>query len=191
MTQTHRRKYKGQADKTALALFGSTKRMETAADRETMALVLAQSASPVMRELARQAMDPIHKHTSFAKLAENNALNIHMLSEEVKSIYRAQGIMKAASKLPKMIEQAADDAMSREEKCKGCKGADCIKCGGTGIVYRLGDIDRLKMMFETFGLTSKGGGVSVNLDFSKHQEKELSHAELSAALGPILEGNSQ
>ncbi len=51
----------------------------------------------------------------------------------------------------------------------------------------LGDIDRLKLIFDTFGLTGKGGGVNVNLDLRKTDVPE-SLGDLAQSLGPILEG---
>jgi hypothetical protein len=218
MPTVHRRRYKGQANRTALALFGSPKRMETPEDRESMALVLLHSSQPAIKMLAQQALDPTFKHTSFGKLAENNGLNIHMLSDEFKAIHKSIGMIRAAPIVQELIVQAAEDARSRDEKCHTCKGTgqvldtalmakgkkeaeargeefeeaitrECDACHGEGTRYVLGDLDRLKMTFETFGLTSKGGGLNLNLDLRKPPDAHESMAELSASVAPILEGN--
>src|SRR5580765_509365 len=118
----HRVKGRRAPERTALALFGSPKRMETPEDRESMALVLLHSSQPAIKMLAQQALDPTFKHTSFGKLAENNGLNIHMLSDEFKAIHKSIGMIRAAPIVQELIVQAAEDARSRDEKCHTCKG---------------------------------------------------------------------
>jgi len=65
--------------------------------------------------------------------------------------------------------------------------ATCPKCSGTGSVEVKGDYDKLKTIFETFGLTGKGGGLAVNLDLRNVRQPETM-GELSRAVAPILEG---
>src|SRR6266704_1762692 len=226
MAEPSKRKFKGQAHRTALQLFGLTgqKVMESKEDREHMALVLRMSHDARMKALAAQALDPLHVHTSFAKLAENLGLNYHMISTEYRELKRSEGFIRAASHLPDLMEQAAIDSRSEWQDCRNCKGigkvdavvpcapcegakgnADCEKCHGKGkygevvdcgvcqgkgLVYVLGDIDRLKLIFDTFGLTGKGGGVNVNLDLRKTDVPE-SLGDLAESLGPILEGGTK
>ena len=202
-------RYRGSAKATAMSLFATAARckMETPEQRETIALVFRLSDKPAIQALASDAMNPIFKRTSFAALAERHALNIHMLSDEFKAIMRSDGLMRAAQHLPEIIEQVAVDAKSRDVKCKACKGAGtvvrvvkgeegepdieerdpCDKCDGKGTVYQLGDADRLKMIFETFGLTGKGGGVNI-LNLTKVGGSE-SMSELSESIAPLLEGS--
>lgn len=194
--------------------------METPEDRQTMALVLAQSSKPEFRMLAQELANPMLTKVSFAKLAENSGLNIHVLSEEIKAIHTSRGIMRAAPLLEELVVQTAEEALAREEACDACAGegmvldlkattrarkeADergddtpenvtrlCPKCKGERVVHVKGDAERLKIMFETFGLTGvKGAGVNVNLDLRKTDAPERM-ADLAASLGPILEGNTK
>ncbi len=104
-TEPSKRKFKGQAHRTALQLFGLTgqKVMESKEDREHMALVLRMSQDARMKALAAQALDPLHVHTSFAKLAENLGLNYHMISTEYRELKRSEGFIRAASHLPDLM----------------------------------------------------------------------------------------
>jgi len=122
--RVHKRKYKGQAHRTALALFGRRTLMETPEERETLALVLRLSDKPAFQHLAAQAMSPLQadRSTSFAMLIEKHGLNIHSIAEEFKSIQRSTGFMRAAQHLPDIMEETAVAAKSHDKKCSACKG---------------------------------------------------------------------
>jgi hypothetical protein len=198
-----RMRYRGTAKATAMSLFAVARgrKMETPEQRETIALVFKLSDKPAIQALAQDAMNPLFKRTSFASLAERHALNIHMLSDEFKAIMRSDGLMRAAQHLPEIIEQVAVDAKSRDQRCSVCNGTGeitstigkrksrkCVTCDGRGTKYVLGDIDRLKLLFETFGLSGKSGGLNVNLDLRKIPEHE-SMSDLSESIAPLLEGS--
>lgn len=121
-----RRKVRGTARTTALKLFGIPGKMERPSDRENICLILRHSPNPRVQSLCRMAADPIHKHTSFATLAENLALNYHDLAKEYKDIQRSMGYVRAAAHLPDLMEQVAIDAKSVWKTCKRCKGAKVI-----------------------------------------------------------------
>ena len=179
-----------KADSMALALLGTApgKRMETPEQRILLCEILAASDKPQMQALARDGMNTISfAKTSMMRLAESQGVTLHMLSREITELMRSEGLMKAAMKLPKIMEQVADDATGRDVKCKACKGVGCDKCDDKGTVYKMGDAERLRMIFETFGLTGKSGGLNVNLDLRKVESHE-SMAELSASIAGIIEG---
>jgi hypothetical protein len=197
-----KRRAKSRATQTSLALFGSKRRMEAPQDRQVLALALSTSDKPQMQAIAQEAlMEPHGKPSSLARIAERHGVNLHMLSKEITELSRSEGLMRAAQRLPVIMEQVADDATGKDVKCKKCKGEGyitvkrndveerdpCENCDATGTVYQLGDVERLRMIFETFGLTGKGGGLSVNLDLRKVESHE-SMAELSASIAPLLEG---
>ncbi len=192
--RSHIKKYKRQANKTALALFGRSSRMETPEERETLALVLRLSDKNEFKQLAAQAMSPLYKGTSFAKLIEQHGLNIHSISSEIKDIQRSTGFLRAAMHLPDIMEETAIAAKSRDEQCKSCKGTGlvkelpCGKCEGKGTVRVLGDLERLKITLETFELLGKRAGLNLNLDLRKMPNNE-SMADLSASVAPLLEGH--
>lgn len=198
-----KRRFRGQALATARQLFGVPwGKMERKEDRESVALVLRLSPNPRMQMLASQALDPLFKHTSFAKLAENLGLNYHSLSTEFKEIKRSEGFIRAAQHLPEIMEQVALDSKSTWQKCRTCEGTGeamegkgddarpvvCAKCNGKGQVYVLGDVDRLKLTLEMFQLTGKGGGLNVNLDLRQPPAANESMSALSESIAPILDG---
>ena len=86
---------------------------------------------------------------------------------------------------------AANTTMHREtdpEVELMAKGkATCVKCRGTGKVEIKGDLDKLKTMFETFGLTAKGGGLALNVGVQVNAPQQTL-GELSRDVQPIMEG---
>ncbi len=202
---TSRQRRKGRARTNAMMLFGVEGRrtMETPEDRALIARTLERSSDPKMRTLAKRALDPIERGTSFALLIEREAMNFHHVADEYKALMKAEGLMRQAQHLPVLLEQTALDAMSREEKCRACGGTGkverkgkgdaeatevvCDKCDGTGTKYVLGDIERLKLIYATHGLTGGGAGVHVNLDLRK-QEPGESMEDLSRSVSSLLEG---
>jgi len=172
-----------------------------------------------VQQLARQALDPVWKQTSFGVLAEKNKLNYHMVSAEYKAIMKSEGYIRQAAHLPELMEQSAIDAKSKWEECGTCDGAGdvpdndaftiakaeardnglpapvvaprkrCKACKGTGKVYVEGNIDKLKMVFETHGLIGKGGGLNVNLDLRNPPVAPESMSDLAASVAPIIEGD--
>ena len=203
---TSRQRRKGRSRTNALMLFGvqNGRKMETAEDRELIARTLERSSDPKMKELARRALDPTDRGTSFALLIEREKMNFHHVADEYKALMKAEGWMRQAQHLPVLMEQTALDAMSRDEKCRACKGTgkverkgkdgaeatevECDKCDGTGTKYVLGDIDRLKLVFEAHGITgARGAGVNVNLDLRKQEPGETME-DLSRSVSSLLEG---
>ncbi len=205
--------------RTALMLFGIDHKMEKPEEREHLALVLRNSDSPAMRTLAVQAMDKDFRVVSFAALAERNRVNYHMISDEYKKIMRSEGFIRQARHLPELMEQAAKDAASRWVDCETCDGTrevpdleafnklkreakaakepapttcprkKCPRCKGEGLTWELGDTDRLKMIFETYGLTGKtGAGVNILNIAPGGPTAPETMSDLAASVAPIIEG---
>lgn len=195
------RKVKGQAARTARLLLGKTngRLMETPEEREHLALVLSRSHDARVQQLVTDlALQP---GTSLARLAEGHGLNFHQISEEYTRLRKSEGFIRAAHHIPEIMEQVAVDAKNRWEECGGCNGigmvdtAEGIKpCPARGCtngrVYVQASIDHLKLMFDTFGLTGKGGGVNVNLDLRKTDQPETLH-DIAGSLSGIIEGNTK
>ena len=206
--------------RTALMLFGIDHKMEKPEEREHMALVLRNSDQPAMRQLAAQAMDKDFRVVSFAALAERNRVNYHMISDEYKKIMRSEGFIRQARHLPELMETAAIDAKSKMVECETCDGKGevpdleaynklkreakqakepapvecprkrCPRCKGAKEVWMLGDTDRLKMIFETYGLTGKtGAGVNIlNIAGAGAPTAPETMSDLAASVAPIIEG---
>jgi len=199
MAEPDKRKVKGQSRRTARLLFGpSSSQMESPEEREHMALVLSRSADIRVQRMVTDLLrvDPDFKGKSLARIAEDHGLNFHMLSEEYTRLKKSEGFILAAHRIPEIMQQVAEDALNRWETCARCEGSGqvdspdgIVDCGCVdGKVYVAASIDHLKLMFDTFGLSSKGAGVNVNLDLRKTDAVE-SLADLAGSLGPILEGN--
>lgn len=67
--------------------------------------------------------------------------------------------------------------------------ATCKPCRGAGKVEVRGDIDKLRTIFDTFGLTAKGGGLALNVGFNATVNvPQQTLGELSRDVAPIMEG---
>lgn len=197
------RKVKGQAAKAAHALFavGKRKKMEAEAQRTTMALALRMSTDDRMRALARDAVDPIHRYTAFTTLAEKLGLTYEDVAKEFTTIRKSEGLIRMAEHLPALMEETAVEAKSRDEKCRTCAGTgkitkdemeiECARCDGVGTIHILGSVDRLKMVFDTFGLTGGKGGPMVNIDLRGKPGKGESLADLAGSLDGIVSGSAR
>lgn len=95
---------------------------ESPAQRENLAIMLSLSADDRMRSLARDALMPELKTVSFAHLALAKGITLNVLSEEIKSIRKSEGFIRASQHLPDLMEQTARDARSKWEECTACEG---------------------------------------------------------------------
>lgn len=193
---------RGRASKKTIAreLFGVPwGKMEKPEDRLSVALVLRLSSNDTIRRLAIDALDPLLHSSSFATLIVRHGLDIRTVSHEYTLLKKAEGALRAANHLPDLMEQAAIDARSRHELCMRCEGKGevegqkkgdprkvCPICKGEGEVYVPGEVERLKLLFETFNLTSKSAGVQVNIDQRKMSDETLE--DLAQSVAPIIEG---
>lgn len=168
-----------------------------------MAIVLARSTDARVQRMVSDLMspDPVNSSSSLARIAERHGLNFHEISEEYTRLRKAEGFIRAAHKIPEIMQQVADDSLHRWEECAACGGLGSIdgeggvkKCSAKGCVdgkvHVRASIENIQLMFNTFGLTGKGGGVSVNLDLRKTDTPESLH-DLASSLGPILEGGGK
>lgn len=194
---------KGQARRNALMLFGTKGKMEPKGVREDLSLLLRMSSEPKFRALAQMASDETFKAMAFTTLMEKLDISYVALTHEYKELKKAEGFVRAGAHIPRLMEEAAVQAGEHEEMCRACRGTgrvnptkalaegesapECVTCMGTGRVVVAGDLDRLKLVFDTFGLTAKGG-LSVNLDLRRPQEQAEDLADLSASVAPIIEG---
>jgi hypothetical protein len=106
-----------------------------------------------------------------------------------------------AEHLPALMEETAVEAKSRDERCRTCQGTgritkddvelECTRCEGKGTVHILGSVDRLKLVFDTFGLTGKAGGPLVAIDLRGKPGKGESLADLAGSLDGIVTGTGR
>lgn len=184
--------------KTALTLFGDIGRMESPEDRLMIAHILSRSNDERMQRLSRLLLDPVdlmgQKVSLAAQAVACGVSDVEISNVFVKAI-KAEGFIRQAKHLPDLMEQAAIDAKSKFEDCKKCGGAGsigdkvCEKCSGSGTVYVLGDTTRLRMIFETYGLLSKGGGINIGVNVANPPSSSETLPALAGSLLSILEGN--
>ena len=202
----------GDANRLAMVLFGNgpNRRMETPEQRLWLGDVLSLSSDPMLKQLSRIILNPMpeDKLCSVSKLAERTGITMRQITSGLKDLMRDEGFVRMAKRLPEVMEQVAEDAMSRDVECSKCHGAGqvvrkvnigtedeseerdrCDSCQGKGTVYQLGDTDRLRLLFETFDLTGKRGA-GVNIDLRKIVATE-DLSELSQSIAPLLEGTGE
>lgn len=202
------RRYKGLTGQTARKLFAlkGNRIKESQAQRDEMAYTLRLSAEPRMRLVADWCFDPLQRDVSFAKLVERAGMDWRDIAREYKALKRSQGEVAAAKYIPVLMEQTAQEALSRDVPCRKCSGTGnvevkaspdaepqtvpCDRCDASGIVHVKGDLDRLKLMFDTYGLVAKGSGPSVNLDLRTVAPGEQLGA-LAKSVSGIVEGNAR
>lgn len=204
----------------ALFAVAKHRKMEEASQRTTMALALRMSTDDRMRALARDAVDPIHRLTAFTTLAEKLGLTYEDVAKEFTTIRKSEGLIRMAEHLPDVMEQTIIDAKSRDVTCERCSGVgkildtaataaakreanergeevteeftkECPKCKGKGTIYELGNAERLKIVFDTFGLTGGKGGPMVNIDLRGKPGKGETLADLAGSLDGIVSGTAR
>jgi hypothetical protein len=168
--------------------------MEPRERREEVALVLRLSESEKMRFLAQHALDPIHDRTSFATLCDKFNVSYKQVADAYKTVKQSEGLLRAASYLPDLMEQVAVDAKSRTNKCFPCSGTGtisdgkpCKECKGTGTVYIPGEVERLRLVFDMIEPRVKAG-VNVTID---QRGQNASIDDLRGSISGIIEGNAQ
>ena len=184
----------------ARELFGLTNKrtMETPEEREHMAIVLARSDDARVQRMVTDLLspDPDNNRSSLARIAERHGLTFADISKAYTELRKHEGLIRAAHKIPDIMQQVADDALHRWDDCARCQGTGkvdsdkgIVDCGCVnGKVFIPASPENIKLMFDTFGLTGKSSGVNVNLDLRKTDAPESLH-DLASSLGPILEGN--
>lgn len=207
----------GRPNTVARALFGVPwGRMEPRERREEVALVLRLSDSEKMRFLAQHALDPIHDRTSFATLCDKFNVSYKQVANAYKEVKQSEGLLKAASHLPALMEQVAVDAKSKTEECFPCGGtgkildsvADtkakkeaeergeehepitkvCGVCKGNGTIYIPGEVERLKLVFDMIEPRVKGP--AINIDLSNHEKSERLE-DLASSVSGIVDGTAK
>jgi len=202
-------KYKGQSKKVAQLLFGLPKGriMESPEQRQHMIDVLRLSDKPAIKLLVMES-DPktiigaMNTRESFAKLMEANALTWKAVADEYVSIQKSQGMVAMSAHLPEIMKQTALGAMVRDETCPRCKGrnpkrvrlknmkyGDCPKCSGTGVLRVEADADKLKLVFNTFGLTAVAANAQVTNTVNVNVGQSME--ELSRDVAGIISGEGK
>lgn len=144
------------------------------------------SVSPKAAILAELLLDPAQQRTGTKALAKKAGLTM----PEIVDLYRDRKWLETTlilhSKLPTIVEGAADDASPKMIPCPDCKGTskaengdDCWVCIGTGQIRRAGDKDKLSFVGEATGMTGKRGPlIQTNIQLNTLPQQENSFESL-------------
>ena len=158
-------------DTTVIALLNS---LEDAHDGPTgLAETLAESTDPRALKLAAMLQDPQWRGKSLAEIAYDADLapsTIVLLLRDgavARAIAHAQ--VRLQARLPKVVDTIASAAEGGLVLCGCTVGGQieplptCPTCRGLGKKPTPGSLPHQELILEVLGLTSKGGGVAVNV----------------------------
>jgi hypothetical protein len=122
---------------------------------------------PRQQNFLRVLADPMRGGDSLSRIAHDAGVTPGAVIEMFRnsSFARAHavavGIM--ARDLPAIVQDVNDKAVDRTVTCPECENdtalvADCTRCKGKGMVFKVADFERQKLAYESAGLLKKGGG---------------------------------
>ena len=142
-------------------------------DSSVIQQALVETGDEKAIALATMMMNPTERR-SFPTLCRACGVTLQQLNELWRKHNLALGMVKMASRLPKVMEDTAQDAESRYTLCPRCDGLgtvtraikddsgnlrevdeECPQCHGAREVRTPGDAKARDLTFETMGLTGK------------------------------------
>lgn len=121
--------------------------------------------------------DPKRARHTIDSIARDSGLTPFQVLELFRnaSFAKAQAVAMArmSDVMPAIVDDMAAKSVDAKIECPTCFGAkkigdpkiDCPYCMGKGLVLRVSDIDRQKIILESTGVTKKGtGGVNVQVN---------------------------
>jgi hypothetical protein len=142
-------------------------------DMAVVQQALVETGDEKALALASMMMNPTERR-SFPTLCRAAGVTLQQLNELWRKHNLALGMVKMASRLPKVMEDTAQDAESRYSLCPRCDGLgtvtravkdnggnlaevdeECPQCHGAREVRVPGDSKARDLTFETMGLTGK------------------------------------
>lgn len=126
--------------------------------------------SPESR-LVALLQDPSHTDTPLHLLCRRAGVPLAKLKEHFVSYQITEGTVRAYQHLPKIMEDTAVAATERTGPCPNCTdgiiieddaSVPCRTCKATGSITLYPDPAARALMFDTAGLTKKGGGIVIN-----------------------------
>lgn len=132
--------------------------------------------------------DPDHARLTFATICRKFSVTLHELQMLYTDGMRHMGLLNMASKLPQVMEDVAEDSLSKQVVCPRCDGhkilteilerdektgkpiktqeRPCPVCEGDGKVRQSGDKHARDLVFESMKLTGqKGPLVAIQQNF--------------------------
>lgn len=138
---------------------------------------MIRAAEHIPDIMAQTAVDAKHRQVEC----------VHCKGKGQIKVYDYALVDKARATLAENIGLERESDPEVELLAKG--RAICTKCRGKGEIEVKGDLDKLKVIFETFGLTAKGGGLALNVGFNATVNvPQQTLGELAKDVSPIMEG---
>jgi hypothetical protein len=134
------------------------RQIESGAGRENIADCLVATGNPRATRLLDMMLDPAYEALSFGQLCSRAGLSGGEVLRLICQRQLAEGMIRACYHLPDIMENLALDAMGRNEPCATCCGegilgtASCRRCGGSGSLRFPGDMRRIRLALEMFGI---------------------------------------
>ena len=113
--------------------------------------------------------NPLFNRDTLGKVAVKSGLSTAELTQFYNNSKKQEGIIRMSQKLPDIMEETAEDALSSLVPCERCGGEGqrkdkpCKSCEGKGFVKVKGDLDNRKLVLEIAGLIGKRGPSQLNL----------------------------
>ncbi|KKL67251.1 hypothetical protein LCGC14_2136860 [marine sediment metagenome] len=140
--------------------------------------------------------DPVNNRLTLGKLSVMSGLSTAELTLFLNNSRKQEGIVRMSQKLPDIMEETAEDALSSFVGCERCGGEGqvkdkpCKSCRGAGVVKVKGDMENRKLVFETMGLAGRrapGQAIQINVGGSQSLETRVGLAQQLLA-EPSVEG---
>ena len=130
--------------------------------------------------------DPVNNRLTLGKCAVISGLSTAELTQFYNNSKKQEGIIRMSQKLPDIMEETAEDALSSLVPCERCGGEGgvkdkpCKSCKGAGFIKVKGDLDNRKLVLEMAGLIGKrapGQAIQINVGGSQSLESRVGLAQ--------------
>ena len=130
--------------------------------------------------------NPLFNRATLGKLSVMSGLSTAELTLFFNNSRKQEGIVRMSQKLPDIMEETAEDALSSLVPCERCggegqrKNEPCKSCEGKGFVKVKGDFDNRKLVLEMAGLIGKrvpGQAIQINVGGSQSLETRVGLAQ--------------
>ena len=153
-------------------------------DKEALALFLSHDEK--YETFMAALMDPSQAHISYPVLCKRYGVTLHELNGLYMDGMRHLGMMNAAGRVPKIMDNVFENAENRLTNCPRCDGLKeitkneydqdgklinstsrtCPQCEGVGKITAMGDKHAQDLVFESMKLTNqKGPAVQIQQNF--------------------------
>ena len=146
-------------------------------DRDAVQSYMADD--PRFAKLLTMMADPLKSNRRFSWLCESAGVGLKDVCDLYMDRQRRSGMMRLAGRLPEVMADVGEDALSHKTVCHSCEGgrledgSECGDCRGTGIRRTPGDAQARDLLFETFKFTNqKGPLIAMQQNFTNEPSSE-------------------